>query len=83
MTPFIFTYQEVNCNGLFLNSDKGPGWYKVIFYDHSTIMLPTGLRAKNNRRIWVQNVQTGDAVWPHELIQVMGESIEITINNEQ
>ena len=83
MTPFIFTYQEINCSGLFLDSDKGRGWFKVIFYDHSAIIFPTGLRSKNNRRIWVQNVQTGEAVWPHELIQAMGESIEISNNKEQ
>jgi hypothetical protein len=77
MIPFTFTYQEIDCSGLFVNSDKGKGWIKVIFFDHSAIISPTGIRSKNNRKIWVQNIQTGESVWPHDLIQAMGEGIEI------
>ncbi|HEY4967340.1 MAG TPA: hypothetical protein VII28_13135 [Puia sp.] len=83
MTHFTFKYQEANCGGLFLNSDKGRGWFKVIFFDHSAIIQPTELRSKNNRRIRAKNIQTGDAVWPHEFIQATGESIEISNNKEQ
>ena len=76
MTPFTYTYNEKECDGNFLPSDKGKGWIKVMFFDHSATILPTGIQAKNNKTIWVQTVQPGEYVWPHDLIQVLGEALE-------
>lgn len=56
-------------------SDKGKGWVKVIFHEHSAIIIPTGIPTRNNQIIWVQMVQPGEAVWPHELIQILGEAL--------
>jgi hypothetical protein len=76
MTPFTFTYHEKECKGNFLPSDKGRGWIKVIFFEHSAIILPAGFQTRDNKMIWVQSIQQGEAVWPHDLIQTLGEAIE-------
>ena len=78
MTAFTYTYHEKECNGHYLPSDKGKDWIKVIFFDHSAIIMPTGIQTKDNKMIWVQTVQHGEAVWPHELIQAMSEAIGLT-----
>jgi hypothetical protein len=49
----------------------------VIFFEHSTIILPAGFKTKDNKMIWVQSVQQGEAIWPHDLIQTLGEAIEM------
>jgi hypothetical protein len=79
MTRFTYTYNEKECDGNFLPSDKGRGWVKVIFFDHSATVLPTGIRTKNDKTIWVQSVQPGEYVWPHDLIQALGEALEMAI----
>ena len=79
MTPFTFTFHEKECQGYFLPSDKGRGWFKVIFFDHSAVILPAGIKTRDNRMIWVQCVQHGELVWPHELVQAMGEGIDLTL----
>jgi hypothetical protein len=76
MTTFTFTYHEKVCTGNFLPSDKGRGWVKVIFFEHSAVILPAGFQSRDNKMIWVQSIQPGEAVWPHDLIQTLGESIE-------
>jgi hypothetical protein len=80
MTAFTFTFHEKEYLGNYLPSDKGKGWIKVMFFDHSAIIFPTGIQKKNNKNIWVQTVKPGEGVWPHELIQIMGEAIETTLS---
>ena len=79
MTSFTYTYNEKECNGNFLHSDKGKGWIKVIFSDHSAIIIPTSIQTKNHKTIWVQTIQPGEFVWPHDLIQALGEAVEATL----
>jgi hypothetical protein len=76
MTTFTFIYHEKECTGNFLPSDKGRGWVKVIFFEHSAVILPAGFQTRDNKMIWVQSIQQGEAVWPHDLIQTLGEAIE-------
>jgi hypothetical protein len=78
MTPFVFTYHEKESSGFFIQSDKGKGWIKVIFFEHSAIIFPTTVQKKNNRRIWIQVVHPGEGVWPHDLIQILGDTIDLT-----
>ena len=82
MTSFNFTYNGIECGGNYSPSIRGKGWIKVIFFDHSAVIVPTSLRINKNKSIWVQNIRNGESVWPHELIQSMGESIESIINNK-
>ena len=82
MTSFTFTYNGIECCGNYSPSTRGKDWIKVIFFDHSAVIVPTSLRINKNKSIWVQNIQNGESVWPHELIQSMGESIESIINNK-
>ena len=82
MTSFTFTYNGTECSGNYAPSTRGKGWIKVIFFDHSAVIVPTSLHINRDKRIWVQNIQQGESVWPHELIQSMGESIESIINNK-
>jgi hypothetical protein len=77
MKSFTYTYHEKECTGNCLPSDRGKGWIKVMFFDHSATISPTGIRTKNNKTIWVQVIQPGEAVWPHELIQTLGEAAEL------
>ena len=79
---FTFTYNGIECSGSYSSSTRGKGWIKVIFFDHSAVIVPTSLHTIENKSIWVQNIQNGESVWPHELIQSMGESIESIINNK-
>lgn len=79
MTPFTFIFHEKECSGNFLSSDKGRGWIKVIFFDHSAIILPAGIKTRDDKMIWVQCVQHGELVWPHDLVQAMAEGIEKSI----
>ncbi len=81
MNSFSFIYHDKKHQGNFLDSDKGRGWVKAIFFEHSAILYPSAIQNKNNRKIWVQVVNTGEAVWPHELIQILGEAIEEFNNN--
>ena len=81
MTSFTFTYNGIECSGNYSPSARGKGWVKVIFFDHSAVIVPTSLRSNKNKGIWVQNIQQGEFVWPHELIQSMGESLELIIDN--
>ncbi len=74
MVSFSFTYHEKECIGNFLPSDRGKGWLKVIFFDHSAIIQPSGIMNRENKMIWVQVIQPGESVWPHELIQALGEA---------
>jgi hypothetical protein len=76
MTPFTYIYYEKECKGNFLPSERGYGWFKVFFNDHSAFILRSGIQAKENKMIWVQCVQHDEPVWPHELVQALGEAIE-------
>ena len=78
MTPFTYTYHEKECQGNYFHTEKGYGWIKVFFYDHAAIILRAGILNRQNKMIWVQSVQHGEPVWPHELIQALGEGIEIS-----
>jgi hypothetical protein len=75
METFTYTYHDQECIGNFLPSERGKGWVKVIFFDHSATILPTGIKTRENKTIWVQAIQAGEAVWPHELIQTLGEAL--------
>ena len=76
MTPFTYIYHEKECQGNFVPTDKGYGWYKVFFYEHSAIILRAGMQTRDNKMIWVQNIKHDEPVWPHDLIQVLGECID-------
>jgi hypothetical protein len=77
MNPFTYNYHNRECKGNYLHTEKGYGWIKVFFYDHSAFIFKTGIQNKENKMIWVQSVQHGEPVWPHELIQALGEGIEM------
>jgi hypothetical protein len=84
MTTFTYTYHNNECQGNFLSTDKGYGWFRVFFFEHSAIILRTSITTNDNKRIWVQSIQQGEAVWPHDLIQAMGEGLEkMGINSTQ
>ena len=80
MTPFTYTYHDKECKGNFTHSEKGYGWIKVFFYDHSALILRAGIYNKENKMIWVQSVQHGEPAWPHELIQAMGDAIALVVD---
>lgn len=82
MTSFNFTYNGIEYSAYYSPSARGKGWIKVIFFDHSAVIVPTSLHTIKNKSVWIQNIQNGESVWPHELIQSMGESIDLTINNK-
>jgi hypothetical protein len=77
MTPFSYTYHEKEGKGYYIHTEKGYGWIKVFFNDHSAMILKASIQNRHNKMIWVQIVQHGELVWPHELIQALGEGIEI------
>lgn len=83
MNSFSFNYLERECIGIFTYSTRGKGWIKVVFFDHSAVIVPTSITRKNNSRIWVQNIQQGESIWPHDLIQSMGEGIESILSNKR
>jgi hypothetical protein len=76
LTSFAYTYHNNECQGNFQPTEKGYGWFKVFFFEHSTIILRTGIQNKDNKMIWVQSIQLGESVWPHDLIQALGEGLE-------
>jgi hypothetical protein len=76
MIPFTYFYHEKECQGNYHLAEKGYGLFKVFFFEHSAIILKSGIHTKDNQMIWVQNVQHGEPSWPHELIQALGEAIE-------
>jgi hypothetical protein len=78
MVSFTFTYHDKDCKGNYLPSDRGKGWLKVIFFDHSATIQPTQIINRENKTIWVQVIQPGESVWPHDLIQALGEATERT-----
>ncbi len=82
MRSFTFIYNGRECIGNYSSSTRGKGWIKVIFFEHSAVIVPTSLHTNKNKSVWVQNIQNGESVWPHELIQSMGESIELLTNNK-
>jgi len=59
-----------------MHTEKGYGWIKVYFFDHSAMILKAGIQNRYDKLIWVQIVQHGELVWPHDLIQALGEGIE-------
>jgi hypothetical protein len=80
MTCFTFTYHGIECSGIFCPSTRGKGWIKVIFFGHSAVIYPANFHLKDDKKTWVQNVQQGESVWPHDLLQSMGESIDLITN---
>jgi hypothetical protein len=76
MVPFSYTYHGQESKGNFIHTEKGYGWIKVFFFEHSAFILKAGFLNKQNKMIWVQIVQHGELVWPHDLIQALGEGIE-------
>jgi len=76
MTPFSYTYHEKEYQGNYMHTEKGYGWIKVYFFDHSAMILKAGIQNRYDKLIWVQIVQHGELVWPHDLIQALGEGIE-------
>ena len=77
MNSFSYTYHDKEWTGNYIHTEKGYGWIKVFFHDHSAIILKAGFQTRNDKLIWVQIVQHGELVWPHDLIQAMGEGIEV------
>lgn len=80
LTLISFTFHDNECTGNFQLSEKGKGWYKVLFLDHAVVILPVGIKTKEGKTVWVQYVQPNQTVWPHELIQQFGEAIESSNN---
>ena len=76
MVPFTYAYHEKECQGNYHSVDKGYGLIKVFFYNHSAFILRSAIQNRNDKMIWVQCVQHGDPVWPHDLIQAIGEGLE-------
>ena len=76
MTPFTYTYHEKENQGNFVPTGKGYGWIKVFFHEHSAIILRAGFQTRESKMVWVQCVQHDEPVWPHDLIQALGEAIE-------
>lgn len=76
MIPFSYTYHEKECRGNFVHTEKGYGWIKVFFFEHSALILKAGFQNREDKMIWVQIVQHGELVWPHDLIQALGEGVE-------
>lgn len=82
MTSFTFTYNGKKHSGNYCPSTRGNGWVKVIFFGHSATILPVTLHINDAKRTWIQNILQGESVWPHELIQTMGESIESILKSD-
>ena len=76
MIPFVFNFHGEECKGNYHLIEKEYGCIKVFFYDHSAIILRSGIQTKMNKEIWVQNVHHGAPVWPNDLIQALGEGID-------
>jgi hypothetical protein len=83
MNQFTFTFHETEFIGHYILSNIGRGWFKVIFLDHSVIIFPTIFQTKDKKCIWVQHARQGDTIWPHDLIQTMGERIEWSLEQNQ
>jgi hypothetical protein len=78
MTPFTYTYHEKEWKGNYASVEKSYGWIKVFFSDHSAVILRAGIQTKNNKSAWVQVVKHEEPVWPHDLIQAIGDAVEQT-----
>ncbi len=82
MKTFTFTFKGTAYQGNYCPSTRGKGWIKVIFFGHSAIIHAESFCLNDNKKTWVQNIQQGESIWPHELIQIMGESIEPVLFSE-
>jgi hypothetical protein len=76
MAPFTYSYHEREYHGNFLPVERGYGWIKVFFSDHSAVIFRASIQTKHDKTAWIQVVKHDEPVWPHELIQAMGEGIE-------
>jgi hypothetical protein len=76
MIPFEFNFHGEVSNGNYYAIENEYGCVKVFFFDHSAIILRSGIQTKTKKEIWVQHVHHGAPVWPDELIQALGEGID-------
>jgi hypothetical protein len=56
-------------------TENGYNRYKISFEGGYAVVAPSGIPGTGTV-IWVQSNQPGDTIYPHELIQAIGEGLE-------
>ena len=76
--PFQFKYKDQIHDALAIHfTEDGYNRYKITFDGGVAVVAPAGIHnSTTNAIIWVQSHGPGDVVYPHELIQAIGEDLE-------
>ncbi len=78
MQPFYYHYRgEIKDSSAVLYSDNGHLRYLVSLGELWVTIAPSGFTDTYGKIIWVQSNKPGEIVQPHELVQAMGEGIEM------
>jgi hypothetical protein len=81
----FFTYKyagEIHESGAEHFADRGCVGYRVAMGDGLTMIIAqAGMRAAQNKIVWVQFHGPGEIVYAHELVQAIGEGIEVIFFN--
>ncbi len=81
MRSFNYQYKGETVESLWAASvDGGDLCYKVkLGTDLWLTIVPTFIKSPGDKIIWLQAVKEHEIVQPHDLVQAMGEGIEIYI----
>jgi hypothetical protein len=58
--------------------DGGYNRYRVSLPDGLVfVVAPMGMKSLNGKIIWQQSNKSGEVIQPHDLVQAMGEGLEV------
>jgi hypothetical protein len=79
MRPFTYQYKGETVESLWAVSvEKGDLRYRVkIGTDLWLTIVPTFVTSPSDKIIWLQSNKEHEIVQPHDLVQAMGEGIEV------
>lgn len=78
MQAFVYNYNDESLRASATQMlDDCQGCYLIKMNDEPKFTIaPSGIPGPENKTIWVQSHKPGEKVWPHELVQALGEGIE-------
>ena len=77
MQPFTYEYKGTVYDALAEHStENGYNRYQITFDGGCVVIVPAGIPGTGGLTIWVQSNKSGEKIYPHELIQAIGDGLE-------
>jgi hypothetical protein len=79
MKMFRYNYRgEIRQSEVDYFMDRGGHRYRVVTQTGSCVIVPLALPGPKGITLWVQSVKPGETEYPHDMVQALGEGVELS-----